>query len=236
MVIIEQIPSVQNIIEETCKQKKNQLTTIKKEDIKNKRYEQDFQLFDYKDTKDIKVNLKGDKQFENAAVCLETIKIIEKQGYAIKNEKVRKGLSTVIHKARFETLQENPTIIYDGGHNEEAITNFVNTVNQYYSGKEKIYILSILKTKDYKTVIQKLLQHKSATFIFTSGNDKERYVAAEELYHTAKQIAGNANLKTKTLEEAILYAKEQKNKVTFIVGSFYIYGDVIKILKNNIRH
>ncbi len=231
-VIIEQIPSVQNIIEDTCKQKKNQLTTIKKEDIKNKRYEQDFELFDYKDTKDIKVNLKGDKQFENAAVCLETIKIIEKQGYAIKSEKVRKGLSTVVHKARFETLQENPTIIYDGGHNEEAITNFVNTVNQYYSGKEKIYIISILKTKDYKTVIQKLLQDKSAIFVFTSGNDKERYVAAEELYHTAKQIAGNANLKIKTLEEAILYAKEQKNKVTFIVGSFYIYGDVMKIMKN----
>lgn len=230
-VIIEQMPSVQNIIEETCKQKKNQLTTIKKQDIKNKRYEQDFQLFDYKDTKDIKVNLKGDKQFENAAVCLETIKIIEKQGYAIKSEKVRKGLSTVVHKARFETLQENPTIIYDGGHNEEAITNFVNTVNQYYREKEKIYILSILKTKDYKTVIQKLLQDKSATFVFTSGNDKERYVAAEELYHTAKQIAGNANLNIKTLEEAILYAKEQKNKVTFIVGSFYIYGDVVKMMK-----
>lgn len=32
------------------------------------------------------------------------------------------------------------------------------------------------------------------------------------------------------LQEAILYAKKQENKVSFVVGSFYIYGDVKKIL------
>ena len=34
------------------------------------------------------------------------------------------------------------------------------------------------------------------------------------------------------LQEAILYAKKQENKVSFVVGSFYIYGDVRNILKN----
>lgn len=33
------------------------------------------------------------------------------------------------------------------------------------------------------------------------------------------------------LQEAILYAKKQENKVSFVVGSFYIYGDVIEIIR-----
>lgn len=232
-VMVEQKESVQKIIEETCKEKNNKLITVRKEEIENRRYEGELSIFDYKKNKDIKLNLKGEKQFENASLCLETIDIIKKQGYEVSENAVKEGLSTVIHKARFETLQENPTIIYDGGHNEEAILNFTNTVNQYYSKEEKIYIISILKTKDYKTVLKQLLKDENASFIFTSGNNEERYVHREELYHTAKQITNCANLYQKSLEDAILYAKKQKEKITFVVGSFYIYGEVVQLIREN---
>lgn len=231
-VIIEQEQSIQNIIQETCLNKNNTLKVIKKADIQNKKYEEEFSIFDYKENKNIKLNLKGDKQFENASLCLETINILKQKGYQISEKKVKEGLSTVIHKARFETINKNPKIIYDGGHNEEAILNFINTVNTYYKKEEKIYIISILKSKDYKTVLKHLLKDENSTFIFTSGNDEERYVSSEELYEIAKKIAKNDWLYKMNLQEAILYAKTQREKVSFIVGSFYIYGDVIKILKN----
>lgn len=228
-VIIEQEQSIQNIIQETCLNKNNTLKVIKKADIQNKKYEEEFLIFDYKENKNIKLNLKGDKQFENASLCLETINILKQKGYQISEKKVKEGLSTVIHKARFETINKNPKIIYDGGHNEEAILNFINTVNTYYKKEEKIYIISILKRKDYKTVLKHLLKDENSTFIFTSGNDEERYVSSEELYETAKKITKNDRLYKMNLQEAILYAKKQENKVSFVVGSFYIYGDVIKL-------
>lgn len=77
-VIMEQSESVQKIIENICKQKNNTLKTVKKHEIKNKRYEKKYLLFDYIENKNIKLNLKGDKQFENAAICIETINIIKK--------------------------------------------------------------------------------------------------------------------------------------------------------------
>ena len=230
-VIMEQISSVQKVIANTCKQKNNNLKVIKKDEIRNKRYKKDIQLFDYKEEKDIKVNLKGEKQFENAAVCIETINIIRNYGYKINEDAIREGLSTVVHKARFETLQESPKIIYDGAHNEEAISNFINTVNKYYKEDKKNYIISILKTKDYKEVLKRLLKDEESNFILTSGNDEERYVASEELYKVAREITKTDKIYKKSLEDAILYAKKQKSKVTFIVGSFYIYGDVIETLK-----
>lgn len=229
-VIVEQKTAIQNIIEETCLNKNNTLNAVKKADIQNKSYEGEFLTFNYKENKNIKLNLKGEKQFENASLCLETINILKQKGFKISEKAVREGLQAVVHKARFETINKKPEIIYDGGHNEEAILNFINTVNTYYKEKEKIYIISILKSKDYKTVLKYLLKDENSTFIFTNGNDEERYVSSKELYETAKRITKNEQLYQKKLKEAILYAKSQKNKVSFVVGSFYIYGDVKKIL------
>lgn len=229
-VIVEQKTAIQNIIEETCLNKNNTLNAVKKADIQNKSYEGEFLTFNYKENKNIKLNLKGEKQFENASLCLETMNILKQKGFKISEKAVREGLQAVVHKARFETINKKPEIIYDGGHNEEAILNFINTVNTYYKEKEKIYIISILKSKDYKTVLKYLLKDENSTFIFTNGNDEERYVSSKELYETAKRITKNEQLYQKKLKEAILYAKSQKNKVSFVVGSFYIYGDVKKIL------
>ena len=229
-VIVEQKTAIQNIIEETCLNKNNTLNAVKKADIQNKSYEGEFLTFNYKENKNRKLNLKGEKQFENASLCLETINILKQKGFKISEKAVREGLQAVVHKARFETINKKPEIIYDGGHNEEAILNFINTVNTYYKEKEKIYIISILKSKDYKTVLKYLLKDENSTFIFTNGNNEERYVSSKELYETAKRITKNEQLYQKKLKEAILYAKSQKNKVSFVVGSFYIYGDVKKIL------
>ena len=230
-VIVEQKQSIQRIIEETCLNKNNELSVIKKADIQNKKYENEFLVFDYKQNKNIKLNLKGDKQFENASICLEAINILKQKGFNISEKAIKEGLQSVIHKARFEIINKNPLIIYDGGHNEEAILNFINTVNTYYKQKEKIYIISILKSKDYKTVLNYLLKDEGSTFIFTSGNDEERYVSSEELYKTAKNTTKNNKLYKMNLQEAILYAKKQENKVSFAIGSFYIYEDVKNILE-----
>lgn len=230
-VIVEQKPCIQRIIEETCLNKNNQLSVVKKADIQNKKCEDEFLVFDYKQNKNIKINLKGKKQFENASICLETINILKQKGFNISEKAIKEGLQSVIHKARFEIINKKPQIIYDGGHNEEAILNFINTVNTYYKQKEKIYIISILKSKDYKTVLNYLLKDEKSTFIFTSGNDEERYVSSEELYKTAKNTTKNDKLYKMNLKEAILYAKKQENKVSFVVGSFYIYGDVKNILE-----
>ena len=225
-VIVEQKPCIQRIIEETCLNKNNQLSVVKKADIQNKKCEDEFLVFDYKQNKNIKINLKGEKQFENASICLETINILKQKGFNISEKAIKEGLQSVIHKARFEIINKKPQIIY-----EEAILNFINTVNTYYKQKEKIYIISILKSKDYKTVLNYLLKDEKSIFIFTSGNDEERYVSSEELYKTAKNTTKNDKLYKMNLKEAILYAKKQENKVSFVVGSFYIYADVKNILE-----
>ena len=191
---------------------------------------------DYKDIKKLQIKLKGEKQISNAAICVEAIKILNELGYKITETNIRNGLKTVVHRGRFEVINKNPLIIYDGAHNEPAIKNLKNTINMYYNNKLKTYIVSILKTKDYKMMIKLLLEDKSSRFIFTSGNNEERYVAKEELYRVAKEYNKEGDFYTKELEEAINSILEEKlNRVNFIVGSFYIYGTVEGILSKNGR-
>lgn len=222
--------NINDIISQTCNTKNNELHLLKEEDITQYSYGIDFQKFNYKEYKNVEINLKGKKQIYNASVCLECMDILKNKGYDVSDIAVREGLKTVIHKARFEILNESPTIIFDGGHNENAIINLKETINQYYKNENKVFIISILKTKDYRTILKLLLDDKDAIYIFTSGNDKDRFFSKEELYYEAIKYINNDNtLIMRELNEAIdLAAKEHKNRVIFIIGSFYVYKTVIE--------
>jgi len=225
---------VNDKIKEVCSNKSNILHLIQKEDISNYSYDENFQKFDYKNYKNILISLKGEKQIYNASICIECAEILKNKAYKISGKAIRDGLKTTIHKGRFETISKNPLIIYDGAHNKPAIENFINSVQMYYKNSDKVYIISILKTKDYKTIIKQLLKDKKSTFIFTDGNDIEIYVSKEKLYNEAKKHTSNKSLYMYKLEDALsLTRKKYKNCVTFIVGSFYIYGTVIKKLKDD---
>ncbi len=229
-IFVEQEPKINKIIEETCKKKRNILHLITLQDCKDISYDAEYQTFSYKE-KQVKINLKGNKQIGNACIVLEAIEVLRKKGYTILDKAVLEGLKTVVHKARFEVINLNPTIIFDGGHNEQAIKNLKETINMHYNNGKKTYIVSILKTKDYKTVIKELIEDKEAEFIFTDGTKEKDevkcYVEKETLYNEALKYRKD-KLYMDTLESAIQKCKKQKDRVIFIVGSFYTYKEVIE--------
>ena len=271
---LNELSKVNEIIENTCKEKNNILHLIKKESIINYSYNDEFQTFDYKNYKQIMINLKGKKQTYNAVICIECAEILKSKSYNISEETIREGLKTVVHKARFEKICNNPLVIYDGAHNEPAIENLISNIEMYYKNNKKAYIVSILKSKDYESMLKQLVKDEDAVFIFTSGNDNQRYVSKEELYETARKYTKSEKLYMRELEEALSLIKVQnkelkvqnkklketnnlikvhnkelkkennltiktsksredvfiEDRTIFIIGSFYIYGTVIKYL------
>lgn len=230
-IFVEQENDVNQVIYDTCARKNNNLYMISDRDIKNYSYDENYQKFDYKQFTDVLVNLKGYKQCINASIVIECVKILDKIGYKITEQNIKSALKTIIHRARFEVINENPLIIYDGAHNEPAINNLKNTINMYHKKDKKLYIVSILKTKDYKKMLKQLCDDTEAVYIFTSGNNADRYVEKEELYNTARKFLKISNMFIMDLEDSIELIKDKyKGYTTFIVGSFYIYGDVLKLI------
>ena len=229
-VYIEQKLNIDDIIAETCKEKHNTLHMIQQSEIKNQRFENDREIFDYKQYHDIEVNLKGRKQIQNATLVLECCDILNKNGYFLSEEMIKNGLKTVIHKGRFEVIHQNPTMIFDGGHNEQAIQNLKETINLYYKKEKKIYIISVLKSKDYKTILDKMIEEESI-YIFTNGNDKKIYTDNHLMYTYARHMNQNVEIHEMELEKAVQFCKEKADCVSFMIGSFYIYNDIKKFLK-----
>lgn len=228
-VIFESIPEIDKVFITECENKNNNLHIIKNSNILNYNFDSDFQYFDYKNIKNLSINLKGKIQIRNASLCLEAIEILNQLGYLVSNESIRNGLKTIIHKGRMESLNDKPFIVYDGAHNEPAILNLQDMVNTYYNNLKRVYIISILKQKDYKKMLKLLAEDKNAIYILTSGNDPDRYVTSNELYECMKKYTPIHNLFKKNLTDAIDDAMTNGNSdtVNFIVGSFYIYGTVI---------
>lgn len=220
--------NVTELIKNVCINKNNNLHIVNRHDVYDYSYNIDYQNFSYKNFKDICINLKGKEQIYNAAICLECTNILKDMGYKILEESIKDGLKNIIHRARFETLSKEPLIIFDGGHNENAIKNFKNTIEQYYKEKNKVYIISILRTKDFKTVLKNLLDDKNSIYFFTDGNTEKPYVSKEELYNEAIKLNKNSSLLFKEkLEIALdLAISNYPDNLICIVGSFYIYKNI----------
>lgn len=227
-VIFEQEPSVNSVFINECKKKNNEIHIVKKTDISNYSFDENYQYFDYKDIHNICLNLKGKVQINNACICIEAIKALNSYGYNISVSSILNGLKTVIHKGRMEKLNNNPTIIFDGAHNEPAVKNLLEMVNMYYPNTKRSYIISILGRKDYTNMLKLLSQDKNAIFIMTSGNDADRYATSDELYNCMQNFTDKKKISKNSLESAIKNAINDANPnvVYFIVGSFYTYGTV----------
>ncbi len=223
------------VVKEKCKKENNTLHVLTSKDISNYIYNEDYQYFDYSTLPNVSVNLKGIKQVINASIAIETMNILNSKGYKVSNEAIYEGLSTVVHKARMEKISELPDIYFDGAHNPPAMKNFVEMMDMYFKDKKRIYIVGILKRKDYEKMVKALLQDKDAEIILTSGIEDKKYATAQELYEVALKNSRGPNIKMMSLDEAMEYSfKHTLDVTTFVVGSFYTYGKVlnkIKVLK-----
>lgn len=231
-VIFKGKPDIDNVFINECKKKNNTLHIINKTNISNYSFDNNFQYFDFKNFKNISINLKGKAQVRNACLCIEVFKILNKLGYHIDKESILDGLKTVIHNGRMEQLKDNPIIIFDGAHNEPAIENLQDMAKMYYEKKKRIYIISILKRKDYNKMLELLAEDKEALFVLTSGNNQDKFASKDELYECMKKFVNTDKIYKKNLDEAIIDAiNNDSNTVNFIIGSFYTYGTVVDIIK-----
>ena len=227
-VIFQSIPEVDNVFIKQCENKNNTLHIVKESDISNYKFDNNYQYFDYKDITNLRINLKGKIQIQNASLCIEAMQILNELGYEVTSQSIRAGLETVIHKGRMEQLNDNPIIVYDGAHNEPAIKNLQNMVHMYYSNYKRVYIISILKRKDYDKMLKLLAEDKEALFVLTSGNNSDSYATSDELYEYMKKYTSEKNILMKNIENAIEDAMNNNiDTVNFVVGSFYTYGTVV---------
>lgn len=197
--------------------------------IKKSTFDETF--FDYKSFRNVTIKLLGKYQPVNCANVLEAISVLSSNGISIDYPAIIDGLSKAEWHARFEKLQVNPLVIFDGAHNPEGVDASVDSIKDYF-GSGKVYVLTgVMADKDYPYMAKKI--STVASRVYTITPDNPRALPSEEYSKVYTSLGTPAksykNIKS-AMECAILEAKRD-GKALFCLGSLYMYNEVVKTLK-----
>ncbi len=188
----------------------------------------DGTCFDFLEYKDVKINMLGLYQSRNAAEVISAVKILRGRGFDISNEALYRGLSDARWPARFEIIEKNPLIIFDGAHNPQGILSAVESIKHYF-GDKKIYVLTgVLSDKDYRFIAEKLSEVADAAFTITPDN--KRALSSEEYAKTLSGF-GVPAFPFPDIKSALAKAKAEARKcgkALICLGSLYTYVDIIR--------
>lgn len=139
------------------------LTVVSKSDVTDACFSENEEHFTYRN-RTVSVGLPGEHQRYNAAVVLEAVDFL-KRGFKISERSVSDGLKKVTWPARLEKLSDKPLMYLDGGHNPQCIEAVIRFLKTNFPNKKLVFIISILKDKDYETMLR-MLSECSAQLYF----------------------------------------------------------------------
>ena len=197
----------------------------------NVKYGLEQQSFDYLDYKKCRIHISGVWQPENAAVAIEAACQLQNMGYHIPKEAVYQGLKNARWPGRFTILSKNPLFIMDGAHNEDAAKKLRKSFETYLKGKPLIFIIGVLKDKEY----DKILMHTAdlaSQIITVTPPENPRALGAYELAKAAEKYCPGVTM-ADSLEEAVEMASLLAGKECAIIafGSLSYLGKLEAVVK-----
>ncbi len=174
----------------------------------------------------LELNLKGSHQYQNAALALAALEVLEAQDTLILEDgAIREGLLQVSWPGRLEVLQENPLIILDGAHNPHGAESLREALKSCFAFEKLHLVIGIMADKDTRGILRRLLP-LAETAIFT----QPRYARAERP-ETLKRMARPYVQKHYVIRDpsaAIAEARAMAapGDAICITGSLYFAGEV----------
>lgn len=182
----------------------------------------------------LKTPLSGTYQQYNMANVLTAVEILRGEGFDIPQSSVVSGLSAVSHHGRFEIMNRDPIVIFDGAHNSDGIICAAESIENYFDSKV-VLLIGVMADKEYRLYPEIL--GKFTERAFTVIPDNPRALDSEKLKNafTEKGIPAESypNVSEGTLA-AFKFASE--NGLPLIaLGSLYMYREFSQIYRENLR-
>lgn len=224
VVSYPQLPSVEHVFEQICKDRSATLVKTNASDIFLREESLEGQTFDWKQLRALRITILGRHQLLNAAVALTAIEQLNKAGWTIKEKGIRKGLATARWPARFEVLSQKPLFILDGAHNPQCVEMLEQSMEILLPEQKAVFLLGVLKDKDYMLML-KLISHRIKEVICLTP-DSDRALPAETLASILRgfEIKATAYDDEENGIVAALTAAQGRPVIAF--GSLYLAGAV----------
>lgn len=97
------------------------------------------------------------------------------------------GIIRTCWPGRLEVLKKEPLFYRDGVHNPDGAKKLAAFLQKYFTNKKIIYIMGVLKDKEYKKMLRYLMPMAKEVYVFKPKN--ERGLSAQILADTIKEVA-----------------------------------------------
>jgi len=170
----------------------------------------------------------GMYQLKNVPTTLMCVDILNKVGYTVNEENIKKGIAKVITNTgllgRWQTLARIPLTIADTGHNEAGIKEIVAQLSTL-TYKHLHFVFGMVKDKDHEAVLK--LLPKEATYYFCKA-DIPRAMDELELLQLASEY-NLSGIAFPTVKEALETAQSmaQQKDLILIGGSTFVVAEAI---------
>ncbi len=173
-------------------------------------------------------DLKGSYQIHNIKTVLQTMAILKTKGYRISKENIKEGLQKVIKNTgllgRWQTLNNNPKVICDTGHNKEGLLYVFKQLQQ--ESYEILHIVfGVVNDKDLDSILP--LFPKNATYYFCKPNIPRGLDAADLQKKCLKfNLSGTIFSSVGEAYKSALNLADEKDLI-FVGGSTYVVAEVV---------
>ncbi len=245
VVSLKQQPEAMQVVSDTAKKMGCELRVADPGKAEKIRYGLEKQVFDYGNYKKMEISLAGSYQIENAVLAIDVVEALRSRnaadpdGYSagapngafISDAALRQGLKEAEWYGRFSVLSGKPLFVVDGAHNEDAARKLAASIEFYFTNKRIIYIIGILKDKEYDKIIG-LTAHYADQIITVTPPDNPRALHAYELAREISKVHG-AVTAADSLEEAVemSYMLAGKDDVILAFGSLSYLGKLREIVE-----
>ena len=229
VVSAAQCPGVMEVIAEKAAALDCPLVIADESKASHVRYGLEKQRFDYGGWKGMEITLGGQYQIGNAIVALEALRSLACRGFPVTETQLRRGMTEARWPGRFTVVGKKPYFIVDGAHDEDGARRLAESVKFYFPDKRVLYIMGMLKDKEYEKVIA--VTHALADQIITvTPPHNARALPAYELAQAAAKVHENVTA-ADSLEEAVEMSRllAGKEDVILAFGSLSFLGRLMEI-------
>jgi dihydrofolate synthase/folylpolyglutamate synthase len=138
------------------------------------------------------------------------------------------GIKNTVWPGRFEVIGEQPLFIIDGAHNEDAALQLSASVEKYFTNRRVIYIIGVLKDKEYEKMVEILAPTMAAAVVITPDTPRG---LPKEILAPLIQAQGVPVLLADTSAEALQKAREQAGEtgVILVSGSLSFLAEYLQL-------
>ncbi len=225
----KQEAAAQKVLKEHCAAKDNRLVVAG--NVKSLGFENFSERFDYTSADGVEIcgircGLCGIYQPENAALAIEAALAL---GVDVKH--IKKGIENAVNPARFEIINSDLAVIYDGAHNKNGMEALCACLKRYFPDwKGGVFVMGFMGDKDMDAAFDCLktsgLMEGSQIFAVTV-KDNSRAASAEEIANRAMEHGMDA-VAFEDIDKAY-HAARAKGAPVIVCGSLYLYKDFSEV-------